>query len=55
MLSVETMREMLQDRNLREVARRSGISWATLYRIKTGTDPRASTAEKLSSYLEGRK
>jgi predicted transcriptional regulator len=54
MIPVEKMREMLQDRNLREVARRSGISWATLYRIKTGADPRASIAEKLSDYLEGK-
>jgi predicted transcriptional regulator len=53
MIPVKDMRDMLQDRNLKEVARRSGISWATLYRIKTGSDPRASIAEKLSKYLEG--
>jgi len=52
MLTVETMRKMLADRNLRKVSALSGVSQATLYRIMSGSDPRASIAKKLSDYLE---
>jgi predicted transcriptional regulator len=54
MLSIETMRKMLEDRNLKKVSVLSGVSQATLYRIVAGSDPRASIAEKLSNYLEGK-
>jgi predicted transcriptional regulator len=54
MLSIDTMRKMLEDRNLKKVSVLSGVSQATLYRIMAGSDPRASIAEKLSDYLEGK-
>ena len=52
-LSLNRMREMLEDRNISSVARNTGINIVTLSRIKNGTtDPKYSTMEKLSNYLE---
>tara|TARA_R100001443_G_scaffold68852_1_gene77515 strand:- start:1442 stop:1639 length:198 start_codon:yes stop_codon:yes gene_type:complete len=52
-LSVHKMRLLLQGRNLMAVARNAGVSRPVLYQIMSGkTDPRYSTLEKLSNYLE---
>jgi predicted transcriptional regulator len=53
MLTVQQMREALADRNIREVAKRSGISEATIYRALRGQDIKVSTLARLSAYLEG--
>lgn len=52
-LSLNRMREMLEDRNMSSVSRNTGINVVTLLQIKNGTtDPKYSTMEKLSNYLE---
>jgi predicted transcriptional regulator len=52
-LSVPEMRRLLQDRNLTVVAKNAGVSRPVLYQIMSGsTDPRYSTLEKISNYLE---
>lgn len=53
MLNIEQIRESLADRNIREVAKRAGISEATIYRALRGQDIKLSTLARLSSYLEG--
>ena len=53
MLSIDKIRESLLDRNIREVAKRSGVSEASIYRMLRGRDTKVSTLEKLSCYLEG--
>lgn len=44
----------LQDRNLREVERKTGIPYYTLSRIRNGQtkDPRYETTQKLVEYLK---
>lgn len=52
-LSLTRMREMLADRNISSVSRNTGINRVTLSQIINGTtDPKYSTMEKLSNYLE---
>ena len=52
-LSVSEIRRLLQDRNLSAVSKNAGISRPVLYQIMAGsTDPRYSTLQKLSNYLE---
>jgi predicted transcriptional regulator len=53
MLSIDKIRESLLDRNIREVAKRSGVSEASIYRMLRGQDIKVSTLKKLSCYLEG--
>jgi len=44
---------MLQDRNLTKVAKSANVSRPVLYQIMRGsTDPKFSTIEKLSDYLQ---
>lgn len=54
MLNPETIREILKDRNLKEVARKSGINHHALYRWYNGdvTDPKYYMIKKLSDYIE---
>ena len=52
-LSLNRMREMLADRNISSVSRNTGINRVTLSQIMNGTtDPKYSTMERLSNYLE---
>jgi len=53
MLSIEQMRELLQDRNASAIASITGLSAATIRDIKEGrnTNPTMTTAQKLSDYL----
>ncbi len=53
MLTIEEMRELLQDRNASAIASITGLSAATIRDIKEGrnTNPTMTTAQKLSDYL----
>lgn len=52
-LRLSEIRKILADRNLSAVARGAGISRPVLYQIMSEkTDPRYSTLERLSDYLE---
>ena len=52
-LSLNRMREMLADRNISSVSRNTGINRVTLSQTMNGTtDPKYSTMERLSNYLE---
>ena len=52
-LKLEEIRAILQDRNLTKVAKSANISRPVLYQIMRGsTDPKFSTIEKLSDYLQ---
>jgi predicted transcriptional regulator len=54
MLTTEEIRKLLADRRLDIVAKATGISPLTVARIRDGKgDPKASTLEALSRYLEG--
>ena len=53
MLTVDQIKEQLKDRNLRAVSRAVGLYENTIYRFINDRDPRWSTVEKLSNYLEG--
>lgn len=55
MLTVEEIREGLRDRNLRAVARSTGLHPNTVYTIADGknTNPSHRTLKKLSDYLGG--
>jgi|TARA_B110000503_G_C7038746_1_gene367289 DNA-binding phage protein len=51
-LSIESMRVQLEDRNLTAVSKATGVSRPVLYQIMARkTDPRYSTIERLSDYL----
>jgi len=52
MLTVDQIKEQLKDRNLRAVARAVKLHENTIYRFINNRDPRWSTVEKLSKYLE---
>jgi hypothetical protein len=54
MLTVIEIKEELGDRNLREVSKRSGVNYQTLWRLARYEDynPSHATCEKLSNYLE---
>lgn len=53
-MTIEQIVKALQDRNLKEVARQTGIHHVTLSRIKNGhhTNPRYETVVKLAEYLK---
>lgn len=53
MLSLEQMRELLQDRNLMQVSRLSGVGYSTLHKIRQGNGDkvRHSLVVKLADYL----
>ena len=48
----EQIRILMQDSNLREVSRRSGICYETLLDVLRGKDSRYSTIEKLTKYID---
>ena len=50
---IERLKQALSDRNLNEVARRTGISRATLHRIvhDDKVNPKLATIETLNAYL----
>jgi DNA-binding Xre family transcriptional regulator len=54
MLSPEKIVTILKDRNLREVSRRTGLSYMTVWRISHGCagNIEYNTVQKLSEYLE---
>lgn len=54
MLTIEEIRERLQDRRLAMVADTTGIHYATLQAIRIGkvTNPSYDTVKALSDYLE---
>lgn len=52
---VKEIQEKLKHHNLRKVADAVGLHENTLYRFMNNRDPRWSTVEKLSAYLEGEK
>lgn len=54
MLTIEQIQEQLDDRKLYEIARHSGVSYYTLWRIvrKREKNVNLSTVRKLSNYLE---
>ena len=51
MLTIEQIRERLADANLSKVAERSGVHYATLYRLIKGHEPMYATVKALSDYL----
>lgn len=52
-MTLEQIKSRLGDYNLRKVADACGIHYNALTRLMKGdTDPRYSTVEKLSAYLE---
>jgi predicted transcriptional regulator len=54
MLTIPEIREMLVDRNLKEVSRRSGVPYMTIYRlVNGGREPRYESAKRLVEYLTG--
>ena len=54
MLNLEQVVELLKDRNLREVSRRTGLAYLTVWRISHGVAGNVGyeTVVKLSDYLE---
>ena len=54
MLALEKIQELLQDRNLSEVSRRTGLSTPTIWRIANGQSGNVGyeTVKRLSDYLE---
>lgn len=53
MLTIEQIKELLVDANLRRVAELSGVHEATIYRfMRENTNPSYQTVKALSDYLE---
>lgn len=57
MLTIEEIKKRLQDRNLKEVSRRTGIGYAYLHALATGRreNPTYQVMVKISDYLEAEK
>ena len=57
MLKLSEIVEKLQDRNLSEVARRTGLNRGVVWSVARGytENPYRETQEKLSDYLEAQK
>jgi len=53
-LKPDEIRNKLRDSNLTAVSRNSGVSYKVLYKFMQGADPKFSTIEKLSHYLEAK-
>jgi hypothetical protein len=51
MYTLEEIRERLRDRNLRVVAERTGLGYATVLRVMRGRLASYETVERLSAYL----
>jgi len=55
MLSLEVIKEKLQDRNISKVAKGAGLSTYTIWKIQKGEGGvNYATVEKLSNYFEER-
>jgi DNA-directed RNA polymerase specialized sigma54-like protein len=56
MMTLDAIIEELADRNLRTVAERTKLHYATVLRVAKGREERVSygTVKKLSDYLEGK-
>ena len=56
MLSLQEIREKLQDSNLSAVARKIGMSQPQMWRLMNHPDPNPTikTLERVTAYLEGR-
>ena len=55
MLTKQQVVEMLSDRNITEVSRRTGLGYTTLWHAKqSGYGISYKTLEKLSEYFEGK-
>lgn len=53
--TVEQLRAILKDRNIAEVARRTGLSRFVIYNFMSGrSSPRYDVCHKLIAYVEGR-
>ena len=55
-MTLEEIRDKLQDRNLKLVGRASGVPYAVILRIKKGEteNPSYNTIKALSEYLTGK-
>lgn len=51
MLTLEQIKKKLEDRNISCVAERTGLSYYTVRRARSGADISYSAATKLSEYL----
>jgi len=57
MLSLEDIQKQLDDRNLKTISNRIGLSYMTIWKVKTGgkyDNFSYETIKKISDYLEGR-
>jgi hypothetical protein len=52
MLTLESIRQALEDRNLRRVSERTGISYSTLMRLRRGKTLSYRHAKQLSDYIK---
>lgn len=53
MLTPVEIKDRLEDRNLMEVSRRSGVPYMKIYSlVKRGSEPAYSTIKTLSDYLQ---
>ena len=57
MMTLNEVKEALSDRNIREVARRTGLHHETIHRLQSGAikNPSYETVSRLVNYLEGGK
>ena len=55
MLTLEQIRHLLRDRNLRDVARESGLHYNVIYRLANDAvkNPSYETTKRISDYLTG--
>jgi len=54
MLTPSEIKMQLEDRNLMEVSRRSGVGYTQIYGLmKRGSEPAYKTIKALSDYLQG--
>ena len=54
MLTPVDIKQRLEDRNLMEVSRRSGVPYMKIYNlIRRGSEPAYTTVKALSDYLTG--
>ena len=56
MLNLCEIKKLLEDRNLKEISRRTGIGYSNLYGIVNGSrlNPTYSVIKPLSDYLENK-
>lgn len=48
---IEILRQAIEGRDLRHLARRIGVNPATLYRLRAGSTPRGDVVLRLADYL----